>query len=68
MYETVATNTEYQNDIDVYSQLLKDNLIRTTEALKENQILINGFRSIGINFLQLLKEEERFIFKKHTRR
>lgn len=68
MYETVAMNIEFHNDIDVYCQLLKDNLIRTTEALRENQILINGFRRIGIDFLQLLKEEEKFVFNQYTNR
>lgn len=66
IYETIAMNTESLNDHDAYCQLLMDNLTRTTNTLLENLILTNGFKRIGINFLQLLKEEEKNIFKQYS--
>lgn len=68
IYETVAMNTENWNSNDAYCPLLRDNLSKTTKALVENQILINGFKRIGVDFLQLLKEEERKIFKLYSNR
>jgi hypothetical protein len=70
MYETVALHTEDSTDYATYCQHLKENIERTTHTLAENLILINGFSSIGINFLQLLKEEEglalrRFVSQHH---
>lgn len=68
MYETVAMTTESLDDKCAYCQLLKESLARTTEALKENQILVDGFRCIGIDFLQLLKEQERRVYDQYTDR
>jgi hypothetical protein len=68
MYETVAMTTESLDDKCAYCQLLKESLARTTEALKENQILMDGFRCIGIDFLQLLKEQERRVYDQYTDR
>lgn len=66
MYETVAMNTECLEDDEAYCQRLQDNIRKTTTALASNQILINGFKCIGINFLQLLEEEEHKVIKRYT--
>lgn len=66
MYEIVAMNTERLDDQEAYCCLMHENLSKTTEALSENQILIDGFRCIGIDFLQLLKTEENNAFKEYT--
>lgn len=64
MYETVTLYTEANGNHADYCQHLKENIERTTRTLAENQILINGFRSIGINFLKLLQEEERLAIRR----
>ena len=66
MYETVAMSTQRQNDFEEYCSCLRDNLSKTTYALQENQILIRGFQRIGIDFMHLLKEEERIIYMQYT--
>lgn len=66
MYETVAMSTQRPEDFEEYSSMLRENLSKTTQALQENQILIRGFQRIGIDFLRLLKEEERLIFMQYT--
>lgn len=66
MYETVAMSTQQMDDSERYCSCLQDNLSKTTHALQENQILIRDFQRIGIDFLRLLKEEERFIFMQYT--
>ena len=66
MYETVATNTERRQDHGAYCAALQENLSKTTEALAENQILIKGFRCIGVDFLALLKEMEEKTFKQYS--
>lgn len=66
MYETVAMSTQRQNDFEEYCSCLRDNLSKTTYALQENQILIRGFQRIGIDFMRLLKEEERIIYMQYT--
>lgn len=68
MYETVAMKTERLDDQEAYCYLMHENLSKTTEALSENQILIDGFRCIGIDFLQLLKEQERRVYDQYTDR
>ena len=66
MYETVAMSIERLDDQEAYRCLLLEGLSNATEALSKNQILINGFRWIGVDFLQLLKTEENRIFKEYT--
>lgn len=63
IYETIAASTDTQLSTEEYASTLKNHLARTTELLKENQILIRDFHHIGIDYLRLLKEEETSVFR-----
>lgn len=66
MYETVALHTEDSTDHSTYYQHLKENIERTTNTLAENLILMNGFRCIGVNFMQLLEEEKHRVIRQYS--
>lgn len=68
IYETVANNSEISRDVDVDTEILRQNLLRATEAFLENGILIREFGDVGIDFPAMLTEEEAFVFKRYTSR
>lgn len=65
IYETVAEQTQGLNPKE-YSIALQENLSRTTELLKENQILMRDFRLIGVDFQGVLKEEEQRVLRQFS--
>ena len=68
IYETVANNSETSHDVEVDTEILRQNLSRATETFLENGILIREFGDIGIDFPAMLAEEESFVFKRYTSR
>ena len=58
MYDMVGKYTERLQDIQADREQLRQNLIKTTKFLLENQILVKEFAKVGINFEALLKSEE----------
>ena len=65
IYETIAVNTEKLQDIETDRELLRQNLERATETFIENQILMQEFGHMKLDFVQMLKEEESKILKKY---
>ena len=65
IYETIAVNTEKLQDIEADHELLRQNLERATETFIENQILMQEFCHMKLDFVQMLKEEESKILKKY---
>lgn len=65
IYETIAVNTEKLQDIETDRELLRQNLERATETFMENQILLQEFGHLKLDFVQMLKEEESKILKKY---
>lgn len=65
IYETVAIHTERLPDVEADRELLRQNLSRATETFVENGILIKEFKNMGLNFLEMLKEEELKTFRKY---
>lgn len=65
IYETIAVNTEKLQDIETDRELLRQNLERATETFMENQILLQEFGHMKLDFVQMLKEEESKILKKY---
>ena len=63
IYETIAVNTERLQDIEADRELLRQNLEKATETFMENNILIEEFRNMNLDFIQMLKEEEYRTFK-----
>lgn len=68
IYETVANNSETSHDVEVDTEILRQNLSRATETFLENGILIREFGDIGIDFPAMLAKEESFVFKRYTSR
>lgn len=68
IYETVANNSEISHDVEVDTEILRQNLSRATEAFLENGILIREFGDIGIDFPAMLTKEEAFVFKRYSSR
>ena len=67
MYETVAMNTLPTGNHGEYNQLLEESIKKTTQALAENRILMDGFKRIGTDFSRLLAEEERYVLRRFKR-
>lgn len=65
IYETVAIHTERLADVEADRELLRQNLARATETFAENGILIKEFKNMGLNFLEMLKEEELKTFRRY---
>lgn len=65
IYETIADNTERLQDPEADRELLRQNLERATETFMENQILIEEFQNMNLDFVQMLKEEELRTFQKY---
>lgn len=65
IYETIADNTERLQDPEADRELLRQNLERATETFMENQILIEEFQNMNLDFVQMLKEEELRTFEKY---
>ena len=61
IYETVAMNTE--ND----DRLLVQNLSKTTQALLTNNILVDEFSHVGLDFQCILEEEELQVLEQYTK-
>ena len=61
IYETVAMNTE--ND----DRLLVQNLSKTTQALLMNEILVDEFSHVGLDFQCILEEEELQVLEQYAR-
>lgn len=68
IYETVANNSETSHDVELDSEILRQNLSRATETFLENSILIREFGDIGIDFPAMLEQEESFVLKRYTSR
>lgn len=68
LYDTVASNTEMSQDVELDSEILRQNLSRATEAFLENTILIKEFEDVGVDFPTMLVQEETFIFKRYSSR
>ncbi len=68
IYETVANNSETSHDVEVDTEIRRQNLSRATETFLENGILIREFGDIGIDFPAMLAKEESFVFKRYTSR
>lgn len=64
MYDTVARHTERLENIDEDRKQLERNLRRATQVLMENEILVNEFAKVKLNFERLLQvEEQRALLK-----
>ena len=61
IYETVAMNTENDN------RLLAQNLSKATQALLMNEILVDEFSHVGLDFQCILEEEELQVLEQYTR-
>ena len=66
IYNTVASNTEMSQDAEVDKEILRQTLVRATEAFLENKILIKEFKDVGLDFTVMVKQEELNIFKRYT--
>ena len=66
IYNTVASNTELKQDVEVDREILRQNLSRATAAFLENKILIKEFKDMGIDFPAMLKQEELWTFERYT--
>ena len=66
IYNTVASNTEMSQDIEVDKEVLRQTLARATEAFLENKILIKEFDDVGLDFTVMVKQEELNIFNRYT--
>lgn len=64
MYDTVARHTERLENPDENQKQLERNLRRATQVLLENEILVNEFAKVKLNFERLLQvEEQRALLK-----
>lgn len=64
MYDTVAKHTERLENPDENQKQLERNLRRATQVLLENEILVNEFAKVKLNFERLLQvEEQRALLK-----
>lgn len=64
MYDTVAKHTERLENPDENQKQLERNLRRATQVLLENEILVNEFAKVKLNFERLLQvEEQRALYK-----
>lgn len=64
MYDTVARHTQRLGDIEEDRKQLECNLRRATQVLLENEILVNEFAKVKLNFERLLQvEEQRALYK-----
>ena len=64
MYDTVARHTERLEDVEEDRKRLGHNLKRATQVLLENEILVNEFAKVKLNFERLLQvEEQRALYK-----
>ena len=66
IYNTIASNTEMNQDTDVDQEILRQIFARATEAFMENKILIKEFHDVGLDFTVMVKQEEQIVFKRYT--
>lgn len=65
IYNTIASNTEMNQDTDVDQEILRQIFARATEAFMENKILIKEFHDVGLDFTVMVKQEEAFVLKRY---
>ena len=66
IYDTVANHTEVCQDEEIDREYLRQNLARATETFLENKILMKAFRNAGVDFAEMIRQEENRIFRRYT--
>lgn len=66
IYDTVASHTEVCQDEEIDREYLRQNLARATETFQENKILMKAFRNAGVDFAEMVRQEENRIFRRYT--
>ena len=66
IYDTVASHTEVCQDEEIDREYLRQNLARATETFLENKILMKAFCNVGVNFAEMVRQEENRIFRRYT--
>jgi len=65
IFETVAANSETCQDAEANREILRQNLLRATEAFMENKILTKEFGDTGADFPTMLKQEAAWVLGKY---